>query len=127
MKLRQAKSEAGYLPPDTAANNTVLNDHELRSTWEGDNLAPDNIMLWAACCTCFFGFLRSGEIMVPSLKEYDPEGHLSVGDVALDRFGGQGSHKTVQDCRRGVWIYSGRTENDLCLVAALCLSSGAWL
>ena len=32
----------------------------------------------------FFGFLRDGEITVLSLKEYDPEGHFSVGDVALD-------------------------------------------
>ena len=41
-------------------------------------------MLWAACCTCFFGFLRSGEVIVPSPKEYDPEYHLSEGDVAID-------------------------------------------
>jgi len=33
---------------------------------------------------CFFGFLRSGEVTVPSLREYDPEGHLSEGDVTLD-------------------------------------------
>ena len=82
-------------------------------------------MLWAACCMCFFGFLRSGEITVPSLKEYDPEGHLSVGDVALD------SHQDPLVVRvhikqsktdpfhRGVFIYLGKTENDLCPVAAL--------
>ena len=46
---------------------------------------PDNILLWAACCTFFFGFLRSGEVTVTSLKDYDPEAHHSDGDVPLDR------------------------------------------
>ena len=41
-------------------------------------------MLWAACCTAFFGFLRSGEITTLSLREYDASVHLSFGDVALD-------------------------------------------
>ena len=41
-------------------------------------------MLWATCCMCFFGFLRSEEVTVPSAREYDPGGHLSEGDVALD-------------------------------------------
>ena len=35
----------------------------MRSFWERDKV--DNIMLWAACCTRFFGFLRSGEVTVP--------------------------------------------------------------
>ena len=33
---------------------------------------------------CYFGFLRSGEVTVPSLKEYDGGAHLSEGDVSLD-------------------------------------------
>ena len=32
----------------------------------------------------FCGFLRSGEVTVPSAKDYDPEYHQSEGDVALD-------------------------------------------
>ena len=35
---------------------------------------PDNIMLWAACAMCFFGFLRSGEISAPSSSQYDSDG-----------------------------------------------------
>lgn len=31
----------------------------------------DHIMLWAACLLCFFGFLRSGEITVPSNSMFD--------------------------------------------------------
>ncbi len=56
----------------------------LRGIWEKDRHDADNIMLWAAVCTCFFGFLRSGEIYVPAVDRYDPGAHLSVGDVTLD-------------------------------------------
>ena len=33
---------------------------KLRSVWEKDASNFNHIMLWAACCTCYFGFLRSG-------------------------------------------------------------------
>lgn len=39
-------------------------------------------MLWAAACMCFFGFLCSGEVVVPSTK--DPAVHLSEGYVRVD-------------------------------------------
>ena len=41
-------------------------------------------MIWAACSLCFFGFLRSGEITVPSGNGYDPGAHVSFTDVAID-------------------------------------------
>ena len=37
----------------------------------------DIVMLWAACCTAFFGFFRAVEITIPSLGSYDPQQHLS--------------------------------------------------
>ena len=57
---------------------------KLKSVWERTGGDVNHIMLWAACCTCFYGFLRSEEATVPSTKEYDREGHLSEGDVAID-------------------------------------------
>jgi len=42
------------------------------------------IMLWAACCTAFFGFLRVGEMTVPTQKAFNGTIHLSLQDVALD-------------------------------------------
>ena len=37
-------------------------------------LTPYNsIMLRAACCTAFFGFLQVSELTAPSLTQYDPE------------------------------------------------------
>ena len=58
---------------------------KLQEVWENKNSDPDHIMLWAACCTCYFGFLRSGEITVPSHAQYDKGAHLSAGDVTVDR------------------------------------------
>ena len=56
----------------------------IKQVWQGDKDRDKVSMLWAAVCTCFFGFLRSGEIVVPSDSEYDPTTHLSYGDVRLD-------------------------------------------
>ena len=36
------------------------------------------IMLWAACTTCFFGFMRSGEVAVPSRNSFGPSYHLAL-------------------------------------------------
>ena len=46
--------------------------------------AYQSIMLWAACCTAFFGFLRVWEMTVPSHEAYDSSVHLSIEDVAVD-------------------------------------------
>ena len=59
-------------------------------------------MLWAACCMCFFGFLYSGEVTVPSAGEYNPGGHLSEGDVTLDNI----SAPTLVQ----VWINTSKTD-----------------
>ena len=39
-------------------------------------------LFWAACCTGFFGFFRSGEFTTNDA--YDPKIHLSLSDVAVD-------------------------------------------
>ena len=53
----------------------------LRRSFEEGTSHVDGSMLWAAACMCFFGFLRSGEVVVPSQSTYDGAVHLSVGDV----------------------------------------------
>ena len=44
----------------------------------------NNTMMWAACCTAFFGFLRSSEFTVQSQEHYDSTVHLTPADVAVD-------------------------------------------
>ena len=45
---------------------------------------PDGIMLWAAMCTCFFGFMRAREMTLPSESAFDPNTHLCFKDVSVD-------------------------------------------
>ena len=69
---------------------------------------------------CFFGFLHSGEIVVPSAAAYDPSARLSVGDVTLDnREAPTMAQITIKASktdpfRIGVAEFVGRTGNDLC-------------
>ena len=82
-------------------------------------------MLWAVCCTTFFGFFRLGELLRSSPSEFNPRLHLSWGDMAVDsppaptmvRFHLRQS-KTDQ-FGPGVDIILGRTGCDLCPVAAV--------
>jgi hypothetical protein len=99
----------------------------LRLAWERSaGAAPyDTRMLWAVACTCFFGFLRSGEATVPTLTGYDPGVHLSITDVAIDSREAPSmvslriKASKTDPFRAGVTIHLGRTDRDLCPVAAL--------
>ena len=54
---------------------------KIRAAWEENAKSFDNIMLWAACCSCYFGFLRSGEyvFLLPTSMTLQ---HLSITDIA---------------------------------------------
>ena len=54
----------------------------MRAAWERLPNRFDAVMLWAATCMCFFGFLRSGEIVAPSDTAFDAQVHLAAGDVS---------------------------------------------
>ena len=53
----------------------------LKSWWAPHVCEIDYVMLWAACCVGFFGFLRAGEFTVRSADKFNP---LMLEDVAHD-------------------------------------------
>ena len=84
----------------------------------------DDILFWAACCTGFFGFLRSGEFTTPSSK-FDSRIHLALSDVKIDKhinpkviFLHIKCSKT-DPFRQGSTICLGITGKDICAVRAL--------
>ena len=97
----------------------------LRQAWYAKLGEQDASMLWAAAATCFFGFLRAGEVVVPSDSSFDPSIHLTAADVSVD------SHTSpsylairikaskTDPFRQGVTIYVGRTNSRICPVAAV--------
>ena len=97
----------------------------LKRSWETKGATFDSCMFWAVACTCFFGFLRSGEATVPTTSSYDPGTHLSMSDVAVDSPGMPAKvflrikASKTDPWRKGVTICLGRTGLELCPVAAL--------
>ena len=83
------------------------------------------IMLWAVCCTAFFGLLRVSKFTVPSLTRYDPDIHLSLADITLDNRQAPEivrlhiKQSKTDPFRNGANIYLGRTHHNVCPVEAI--------
>lgn len=69
-------------PPRLPITPTVL--RLLHTVWSRPPVSRDEVMLWAACCTGFFGFLRTAEFTCLSLQSYSAASVLSFADVAVD-------------------------------------------
>ena len=82
MKLHLAKPQETKPKKWFSVTMDVMD--KLRDFWSIEDKSCDSIMLWAASCMCFYGFLHSGDITATSMVEFDPQGHLCEGDVALD-------------------------------------------
>ena len=54
-------------------------------------------MLWAAACMCFLGFLRMGEVVVPSTAAYDPDVHLSEGQQQIKTILYRGTDQSIKN------------------------------
>lgn len=81
----------------------------------------ESVLVWAACCLAFFGFLRAGEFTTntnepPAIRvadlSTDSNASPSVIRVRLRR------SKTDQ-FGQGTWIYVSRTNSTVCPVSAL--------
>ena len=81
-------------------------------------------MLWAACCTGFFGFMRAGEFTCQSLQAFTPQ-MLGPQDISVDSHQNPSTitillrHSKTDPFGNGVNIYLGRTSQTICPVAAL--------
>ena len=122
VKRHQAKVGAGSR---TRLPITPSILRELKRVWSPSGCDRDTKLIWAACCLCFFGFLRAGEMTVPSDAEFDARTHLCVADIALDDNRSPAlirvtlKQSKTDPFRKGVNIFVGRTGTDLCPVAAL--------
>ena len=131
--VRRDRAESGRAGPRTRLPITPPTLRLLRSSWGAGSTSrpapaprdPDDVMLWAAAVTCFFGFFRAGELTVPSQAAFDPRVHLAWGDVT--REGGLPpawvriflKRSKTDQFGRGVAVYVGATGDDLCPVSAL--------
>ena len=82
--VQRAQACSGSNKPRPRLPITAAVMRLLKHAWEAQGPSFNCTMLWAISCTCFFGFLRSGEATVPSQGAFDPSVHLSISDVALD-------------------------------------------
>ena len=98
---------------------------KLKRVWERKSINQDVKMLWAACCLCYFAFLRIGEITVPSDSAFDPSAHLCISDIAIDDRRNPSMLKVfikqskTDPFRKGVALFLGKTGADLCPVSAM--------
>ena len=99
--------------------------HQIKETLLQQPHSYHSILMWAACCLGFFGFLRCNEFTVPSQASYDPTMHLSYSDISVDKCDNPSvvvvyikRSKTDPFCR-GTSITLGATHDALCPVKAI--------
>ena len=92
---------------------------------------PERLVLWAVCCTAFFGFFRLGELLLVKQSDFNPRLHLAWGDMAVDNQQAPSMLKfhlkqsKTDPFGRGADIILGRTGCDLCPVVAVLTYAAA--
>ena len=98
---------------------------QIRALWSPKSRDFTHIMLWAVACTCFFGFFRLGELLVPTGHGFDIQLHLAVSDLAVDNPTDPRilqihlKRSKTDQFHTGTNVFIGRTGDELCPVAAL--------
>ena len=104
---------------------TVTIMEKIKHSLASEPLCVENRMVWAACCTGFFGFLRCAEFLTPDDAIFDPADHLGITDISYMHAETQPyiminvkASKTDQ-FRKGTSVSLGATGAELCPVAAI--------
>ena len=97
---------------------------KIYKVWSQGPLDYNKIMLWAAFCMGFFGFMHAGELTCPSLEAFSPD-MLSPQDVSVDSHVCP-SHLAVHLKRSkndpfaaGTTLHLGATGKTLCPVSSM--------
>ena len=90
--LRRIKQAQARPPNPTSSQRSRLPItptllHTIWHSWSDAPLEKDKVMLWAAFTTCFFSFMRSGELCIrDTSKGFDETTDLTFEDVAMDKY-----------------------------------------
>ena len=81
IKITQASEPGAHHNQRLPITPELLRD--IKHNWQKQDITEDKIMLWAAFTTCFFGFLRSGELCCQN-SSFDSTSDLAVNNMTLD-------------------------------------------
>ena len=93
------------------------------NVWSTPPVLYDKVMLWAAICVGFFGFLRSGEFT--ATPTCNSNHVISAADISVDSHSNPQvvtitlCHSKTDQAGKGSIIYLGRTGDKVCPVTAL--------
>ena len=97
----------------------------IKAVLAGQPFSYNNVLLWAACCTGFFGFLRCGEFLVRDGVQFSQDDHLCLSDISIDPttpLWTVSLHILVSKMdqfRQGSTVALGSTGADICPAAAI--------
>ena len=119
------KTQSATQPPRVPLSITLSIIQSLKHLLLQKPTLYDNVLIWAACCLAFFGFLLVSELTVPAQSQYDHSTHLSISDVSIDNKDHpqllriQIKQSKTDPFRQGVDIYLGRTGEGICPVRGI--------
>ena len=120
--IRKAKAANQSQKPRLPISPHIL--RQIKALWPSSQIDYDTVMLWAACCVCFFGFFRLGEITATE-SIFDKDKDLAISDLFLDNHYSPRyvlihlKQSKTDQFRKCAQVVNGRTDNDLCPLAAL--------
>jgi len=94
----------------------------INTTWEQEGTDKDEAMLWATFMTCFFDFMRLGEISLGTDGPSSPTRDLTLWDIKVDSVQHPRLARLYLKHSKTDWftdIFMARTYNELYPVSAL--------